>query len=325
MGFAVSGQPSGRRRRIRGLRGATTGAVHMGESLASAAPAVSAGRGAARELIDLHCHSTASDGHLTPAEVVERAAGQGVATLALTDHDTTAGVAEAQSAAHAHGLRLVTGVELSVLWQRRTFHIVGLGMDLGDPVLQSGLGRMQRARQQRGEEIGKRLERAGLQGAFEGARSVAGGAEITRAHYARWMVETGVVRGYEQAFRRYLRRGQVGYVHGDWVAMEEGIDWIRAAGGIAVLAHPLGYSLTGAWLRRVLEAFTAAGGGGIEVCCGTSPAPWQVEKLGGWCRRFGLYASIGSDFHGPGHPSRELGAAPALPTDLPPVVEALRS
>ncbi|ABM60944.1 PHP domain-containing protein [Halorhodospira halophila] len=272
---------------------------------------------------DLHCHSSASDGHLAPAAVVHRAAERGVETLALTDHDTVAGIEEARAAAAPLGLRLVAGLELSVLWQGRTFHVVGLGVDPDEPGLKAGLAQMQRARQLRGEAIGERLERAGLSGAREGARAAAGAADITRAHYARWMVDNGKVRGYEEAFRRYLRRGRVGYVHGDWVAMEEGIEWIRGAGGIAVLAHPLGYDLTGAWIRRVLDAFAAAGGEGMEVSCGTSPEPRQVQQLGGWCRRYRLLASIGSDFHGPGHPSRELGAAPPLPGDLPTVLEAL--
>lgn len=273
---------------------------------------------------DLHCHSAASDGYLAPTEVVARAAGLGLAALALTDHDTVAGVAEAKRAAASHGLRLVPGVELSVLWQRRTLHVVGLGVDPQDPGLQAGLAQMQRARQERGEAIGERLEQAGLSGARAGARAVAGSAEITRAHYARWLVASGQVRGFEEAFKRYLRQGRVGYVPGDWVAMEQGIEWIRGAGGIAVLAHPLGYGLTGAWLRRVLDAFTAAGGGGMEVACGTSPEPRQVQRLGGWCRRYGLLASAGSDFHAPGDlSSRELGAAPALPGDLPRLLDAL--
>lgn len=272
---------------------------------------------------DLHVHSSASDGLLTPAEVVARAAASGLRALALTDHDTVAGLPEAIAAGREHGVAVIPGVELSVLWQRRTFHIVGLGVDPADPTLQAGLERMQQARQARSVAIGERLERAGLSGALEGARAMAGGAEITRAHYARWMVESGQVRGHEEAFQRYLRRGRPGYVHGDWVAMEEGIEWIRRSGGIAVLAHPLGYDLTGAWLRRLLDAFTASGGAAMEVSCGTSPEPHQVRKLGGWCRRYELWASIGSDFHGAGHPSRELGAAPPLPLDLPPVVQAL--
>ncbi|MFP4147514.1 MAG: PHP domain-containing protein [Halorhodospira sp.] len=272
---------------------------------------------------DLHCHSTASDGQLSPAAVVARGAAAGLGTLALTDHDTLAGLAEAQAAAVAQGVTLIPGVELSVLWERRTFHVVGLGIDPHEPGLLAGLERMQHVRQRRGEAIGERLEQAGLHGALAGAQAIAGEAEITRAHYARWMVESGKVRGYEEAFKRYLRRGRVGYVHGDWVDMPTGIEWIRKAGGIAVLAHPLGYDLTGAWLRRVLDAFTAAGGGGMEVACGTAPEPRQVRQLGGWCRRYELLASVGSDFHGPGHPSRELGAAPALPTDLPRIIDAL--
>ncbi len=272
---------------------------------------------------DLHCHSSASDGALAPAELVARAAAQGVEALALTDHDTVAGLAEAHSAAAAHGIRLIPGVELSVRWQRRTFHVVGLGIDPEEPRLQAGLARMQRVRRERGEAIGERLERAGLAGALEGARTVAGAAEITRAHYARWLVESGRVRGYQEAFQRYLGRGRVGYVHGDWVDLEEGVAWLVGAGGVAVLAHPLGYDLTGAWLRRTLEALIAAGGEGMEVSCGSAPQPRQVEQLSGWCRRLRLFASAGSDFHAPGQQSgSELGRIPALPADLTPVWEA---
>ena len=271
---------------------------------------------------DLHCHSTVSDGALTPSAVVQRAAEHGVDVLALTDHDTVGGIAEARSAAAECGVQLIPGLELSVLWERRTFHIVGLGVDPEEPGLLAGLERMQRARHERGIAIGRRLEeRAGLDGALEGARAVAGEARLTRAHFARWLVEQGHVRGYEDAFRRYLRRGRVGYVHGEWVAMAEGIEWIRGAGGIAVLAHPLGYGLTGAWIRRTLDAFTAAGGEGVEVVCGTAAQPRQVEQLGGYCRRFNLLASVGSDFHGPFNPYIELGRLPPLPDDLTPIWE----
>lgn len=272
---------------------------------------------------DLHCHSNISDGQLSPRQVVERASCHGVTTLALTDHDTLDGVASAQQAALEHRIELITGVELSVIWQGRTLHIVGLGVDTADERLLSGLARMQQERQARGEAIGERLEKAGLSGALEGARELAGEAQLTRAHYARWMVDSGCVRGYEEAFKRYLRRGRVGYVHGQWAQLDEGVEWINNAGGIAVLAHPLGYDLTGAWLRRVLDAFTAAGGRAIEVGCGTSPLPRQVEQLGGWCRRFGLLASVGSDFHSPAWGARDLGGAPALPKDLPGVWQAL--
>ncbi len=275
------------------------------------------------ERYDLHTHSTASDGHLSPTELVGRAAASELAALALTDHDTLGGVEEAQRAAATTGITLIPGVELSVLWERRTFHIVGLGVDPAEPRLQAGLAQMQRARQERSVAIGERLERAGFAGALAGARAVAGEAEITRAHYARWMVDRGLVRGHEEAFKHYLRRGQVAYVHGDWAPLEEGIAWIRGAGGIAVLAHPLGYDLTGAWLRRLLDAFTAAGGEAMEVSCGTSPEPHQVRKLGGWCRRYGLLASVGSDFHGDEGAGRGPGTVPPLPLDLPPVWEAL--
>ncbi|BAU58221.1 hypothetical protein HH1059_15140 [Halorhodospira halochloris] len=274
-------------------------------------------------IYDLHCHSNISDGLLAPHEVVARAARRGVTTLALTDHDTIDGVASARQAAQARGIELITGVELSVIWQRRTFHIVGLGVDTAEERLLGGLERMQQARHARGVAIGERLERAGLTGALDGAREVAGAAQLTRAHYARWLVDTGQVRGYEDAFKRYLRRGRVGYVHGDWVELEEGIEWINNAGGIAVLAHPLGYDLTGAWLRRVLDAFTAAGGRGLEVGCGTSPLPRQVAQLGGWCRRYELLASVGSDFHAPGYNARDLGSAPQLPDDLPVIWQEL--
>ncbi|KAB7623711.1 PHP domain-containing protein [Alkalilimnicola sp. S0819] len=273
--------------------------------------------------IDLHCHSTASDGTLAPAELVRRAAGEGVELLALTDHDTMDGVPEAAEQARREGIRLLPAAELSVDFRGRTLHVVGLNMDPDTPVLREGLARLQALRAARGEAIGRRLEqRCGLEGATEAARAVAGEAALTRSHYARALVAAGHVPDAEQAFKRYLKRGRPAYVRAQWVPMAQALDWIREAGGLPVLAHPLGYGFTGAWLRRVLEAFVEAGGVGLEVVAGRRTQPRMIEQLAGYCHKYSLMGSVGSDFHHPGNPFVELGRLPPLPAGIRPVWEA---
>lgn len=269
--------------------------------------------------VDLHSHSTASDGALSPAELVRRAAAQGVGLLALTDHDTVAGLDEAGAEADRQGLRLVPGVELSVAWQRKSLHVVALGVDPAHPALRHGLARLQEIRAERARRIGARLAKHGVAGAWEGASALAGAGQLTRSHYARYLVEAGYCRDAEAAFKRFLARGRPGYVAVEWVAMEEALAWIRAAGGLAVLAHPLAYRLTGAWLRRVLEAFREAGGTALEVVAGQRTQPQAVQQLAGYAHKYRLLASIGSDFHSPANPHVELGRLPPLPQGLEPV------
>ncbi|ABI56041.1 PHP domain-containing protein [Alkalilimnicola ehrlichii MLHE-1] len=269
--------------------------------------------------IDLHSHSTASDGRLTPTELVTRARAKGVATLALTDHDTTAGVAEAQAAAEEQGLRLIPGVEISTTWARRDFHIVGLGVAAQHPGLQTLLAEIDAIRRERALTIGRKLARHGMPGAWEGASARAGAATITRSHYAGWLVAEGHVNTPNEAFHKWLRKGRPAGVSVRWPGMERAVACIREAGGVAVLAHPLAYGLTGAWMRRVLTAFRDAGGEAMEVACGTRPRPVDVARLAEWARRYALLASQGSDFHHPDNPWVDLGRLPRLPADLTPV------
>lgn len=267
--------------------------------------------------VDLHCHSTASDGTLPPAGVVARAAAQEVELLALTDHDTTDGLEAAYTASREHGIHLLPGIEISVTWRDKLLHIVGLGIDPEHPPLQKGLLQLRDLREGRAEEIGRRLARAGIPGALDGARRHAGDGMVTRTHFARYLLEAGVVTEMQEVFDRYLARGKPGYYRVDWAALDAAIGWITGSGGIAVVAHPLRYRLTTSWLNRVLEAFRAAGGCGVEVVCGRHSRD-DIERAAGFARRHGLEASAGSDFHEPG-PWIELGRLGRLPDGLMPV------
>jgi len=266
---------------------------------------------------DLHCHSTASDGTLPPSEVVRRAAGQGVDLLALTDHDTTAGLDEAQRQAQASGLRLIPGIELSTTWQGRLLHIVGLAIDPDAPALKKGIARLQAMREQRADDMDRSLVKAGIEGAGNAVRELAGDGMITRTHFARFLIDRGIEKDMKDVFRRFLVRGKPGYVKVDWVDMSEAIDWIQTAGGVAVVAHPLRYKLTAAWLNRVLEAFRELGGAGLEVVCGNH-TPDDIARAAHFARKHDLLASAGSDFHEPGR-WVELGRLRPMPEDLTPV------
>lgn len=270
------------------------------------------------ELHDLHTHSTASDGTLAPAELVRRAAAAGVEVLALTDHDTLDGVPEAEVAAEAAGIELVPGVEISVSWQGHTIHVLGLGVDPGTPVLRQGLAELLAFRDWRAEEIGRRLGRAGIDGAFEAARARAQGRIVSRTHFAHFLVEAGHARDLRQVFKRYLVQGRPGHVPGRWAELETAVGWIREAGGVAVIAHPARYRLTATRLRRLIGEFRECGGEGLEVVSG-SHSPAEVTHMAAVARREGLLASCGSDYHGPEHPWVELGRLASLPEDCTPV------
>lgn len=267
---------------------------------------------------DLHSHSTASDGTLSPAALMAYAAARDVHTLALTDHDTTEGLAEAQRAALAQGLRLVPGVEVSVTWERQTIHMVGLHVDTADPGLQDGLARLQAFRSWRGEEIARRLEKHGVTGALDGAQAHAGRPVVGRTHFARFLVDEGHAASLRDVFKRFLVKGRPGYVSGDWATLEEAVGWIRGAGGQAVIAHPARYRLTATRLRRLLGEFRELGGEGLEVVSG-SHSENDVRHMGVVAERAGLLASRGSDFHGPENPYVELGRLRRLPEACRPV------
>ena len=265
-----------------------------------------------RSRVDLHMHSTFSDGSLSVPELVARVADAGVEVMALTDHDNTAGVEMAAREAKRRGLRLISGVEISSVWEEQGIHIVGLAMDIAHPALQGGLERIVRLRDERALEIARRLHGQGLAGAWEGARAIAGSPLVGRAHFAQWLVQAGHCQDTQEAFQRYLGRGKPAYVPSDWIPMVEAVGWIRSAGGEAVLAHPGRYKLSGARLTRLLEDFRAAGGVGLEICSGSQAAA-DREHLGRLALRLGMAGSVGSDFHGPHLGHAEIGQLLPLP------------
>lgn len=275
-------------------------------------------------MIDLHLHSRASDGALTPAELVSLAASRGVKMLALTDHDCTDGLAEASHAAADNDIRFIPGVEISVSLQNQTLHIVGLDIDADNAALQQGLTRLQGLREVRAQEIGRRLAKRGIEDAYAGARELAGDAEITRTHFAQHLQASGHVRTFQEAFKRFLQRGKPGYAPVTWSSLEECIGWIHAAGGHAVLAHPLRYGLTRPRLLRALAAFKQAGGDGLEVVCGRSNRD-ELMSAAHLASRYELAGSVGSDFHTPGNPYLQPGGLAELPEQIEPIWNRFRS
>lgn len=267
---------------------------------------------------DLHSHSIASDGTLSPDELVRKAHGQGVRVLALTDHDTTAGLEQAQQAAVATGLTLVPGVEVSVTWERRTVHIVGLHVDPADATLQAGLAGLREFRKWRAEEIGRRLAKAGVPDALAGASRHAKGSIIGRTHFAHYLVEIGRAASVRDVFKRFLVQDKPGHVAGKWASLEEAVRWIRSAGGQAVIAHPARYRLTATKLRKLMDEFMACGGEGMEVVTGSHSRD-ECAAMAAHVRRQGLWASCGSDYHGPENPWIDLGKLPPLPADCRPI------
>jgi predicted metal-dependent phosphoesterase TrpH len=267
---------------------------------------------------DFHLHSTASDGTLTPADLTAAAARAGIRTLALTDHDTTEGLAEAATAAAGLGLRLVPGVEISVTWNGMTIHVVGLGFDPADAALQQGLAGLRAFREWRAEEIGRRLAKDGIADTYERARALSNGRLISRTHFARVLVERNLAESVRDVFRRYLVRGRPGHVPGQWASLEDAVGWITGAGGRAVIAHPARYPLNRGQLRRLGQAFRDAGGVGFEVVSG-SHSPDDNRLMAIHAQGLGLLASLGSDYHGPGQSYLELGRLPALPAGCTPL------
>ena len=268
---------------------------------------------------DLHCHSTVSDGTLTPSGVVARAALRGVDVLALTDHDEIGGLDEAREAAARAGIGFIDGVELSVSWRDLTLHIVGLGVDPRSPALLEGMHRIRSGRIGRARQMGEALEKAGIPGAFEGAvRYAANEQLLSRTHFARFLVESGHVRDVQEVFKRFLTPGKPGYVEHVWASLADAIGWIQGAGGQAVLAHPGRYKTDRAGMQALLSEFKAIGGEAIEVLT-SSHTPAQYDEYAALALRFGFMASVGSDYHGPGESWMDFGELPPLPPGLTPV------
>jgi len=268
---------------------------------------------------DLHCHSVVSDGTLAPVAVVERAHRNGVEILALTDHDEVAGLADAQARADTLGLSFVPGVEVSVTWASETIHVVGLRIDPRNQGLRDGLDRTRTGRDGRARDIAEQLAAVGIPDAYEGALRFAGNPElISRSHFARYIVETGTCEDVAEVFQRFLVQGQPGYVPHRWARLADAVGWIRKAGGVAVMAHPGRYRLSDLARDQLIAEFRDAGGTAIEVVSG-SHTPSQYTEYARTAQRFGLDASRGSDFHGPGESRHDLGSLPPLPAELRPV------
>lgn len=272
--------------------------------------------------IDLHCHSTASDGALAPAALVARAFEKGVRVLALTDHDTLEGLEEARAAALALNMTLVNGIELSCTWGGATIHVLGYGFDTQAPALLEAISKLHEGRWLRAEEISRKLALKGMPGALEGARAIQqglgdSGNAPARPHFADYLVEAGYVKDRAEAFRKWLGAGKLGDVKQHWPTLEETVGTLRAAGAWVSLAHPSHYDFTRSKRRRLIGDYIQAGGHAIEVVNGYQPAD-QVGSLAILAREFGLLVSAGSDFHGPGGWS-EIGEYRPIPEDLPPL------
>ncbi|MDO9139296.1 MAG: PHP domain-containing protein [Methylobacter sp.] len=272
------------------------------------------------ENYDLHCHSTASDGALSPTALLQRAHEQGVTALALTDHDTVAGLDEARLAATAAGIRLIPGIELSTSWQNKCLHIVGLGIDPDYPPLREATQNLQIMRMERAEKIADKLEKKRIPGALEAVKKAAGEGMITRSHFADFLLSQFHVSTQQEAFDRYLGAGKSAFVATTWSDMALAVNWITKSGGVAVLAHPLRYKLTASWMKRLLAAFKEAGGLGIEVVTGRYNSD-EIKTLAAYASRFELAGSVGSDFHNPSNQWIELGRLAPLPENIKPVWE----
>jgi len=272
---------------------------------------------------DLHCHSVVSDGTLTPEALAARAAANGVELWSLTDHDEVGGQHRAAAAARLHGLRYLTGTEISVTFADETVHIVGLGFDPDDPLLIAGLAATRGGRAARAREIADSLARAGIPGAYEGALRYAGNPDlISRTHFARFLVEAGVCTDTHEVFRRFLTEGKPGFVPHRWARLGDAVRWIAEAGGVAVIAHPARYRFSASGEYALFLEFKAHGGAAVEVTTG-SHSPDEREKYAAMALEFGLAASRGSDFHSPDESHCDLGALPLLPGGLTPVWELL--
>lgn len=272
---------------------------------------------------DLHCHSVVSDGTLSPEELAARAKANGVELWALTDHDEIGGQRRAAAAARAQGMAYLTGVEISVTFADTTVHIVGLGFDPDNTRLAEGLAATRGGRGERAKDMAEQLAQVGIKDAYEGALKFVGNpALISRTHFARFLVETGVCKETSEVFRKYLTEGKPGYVPHRWATLGNAVRWITEAGGIAVIAHPARYKFSANEEFALFSEFKAHGGRGVEVVTG-SHSPAEYVTYAAMAKEFELAASRGSDFHSPDESHTDLGTLPLLPGALTPVWELL--
>lgn len=272
---------------------------------------------------DLHCHSVVSDGTLTPEALAVRARGKGVDLWALTDHDEIGGLHRARAAAQAQGMAFLTGVEISVTFASETVHIVGLGFDADDPRMADGLNATRGGRGNRAMEMAEQLARVGIADAYDGALKYVGNpALISRTHFARFLVETGVCKDTSEVFRKYLIEGKPGFVPHRWATLGDAVRWITQGGGVAVIAHPARYRLSANEEFALFSEFKEHGGQAVEVVTGSHSVP-EYATYAAMAQDFGLAASRGSDFHSPDESHTDLGDLPALPSSVTPVWELL--
>ena len=272
---------------------------------------------------DLHCHSVISDGTLTPEALAARAHANGVELWSLTDHDEIGGQARAASAAKALGMGYLSGTEISVSFAGRTVHIVGLGFDIHNPDMQNGLKSTRGGRHERAKDMAAGLAKVGIHGSFEGALTYAGNPDlISRTHFARYLVETGVCKDTHEVFRRFLTEGKPGFVPHRWASLGDAVRWIREGQGVAVIAHPARYGFTPTEEFALFTEFKHHGGQAVEVVTGSHSAQ-EAITYADMAREFNLAASRGSDFHSPEESHTDLGSLPWLPGDLTPVWELL--
>lgn len=270
--------------------------------------------------IDLHCHSTISDGLLSPQDLVAYAAKSGIKVLALTDHDDVSGLTVARQAALQHDIQFVNGVEISATWKKRTLHIVGLKIDADNPALKTALDKVRIGRDERAQEMAAGLAKIGIDGAYEGARAIAGQSILTRSHFAQFLVQNGHAKDVKSVFKKFLVKGKPGFVDHQWMSLKEAVELIKGSGGTAVIAHPGRYDLGAINMLLLMHEFRSYGGVAIEVVTG-SHAPPQYQQFAKIAHKFSLKCSIGSDYHGPNLSYMAMGCVPDLPAGCVPVWE----
>ena len=268
--------------------------------------------------IDLHCHSTISDGILSPQDLVAHAAKSGVKVLALTDHDDVSGLQAAREAALQHDVHFINGVEISASWKKCTLHIVGLKIDAENTALKTALDKVRIGRDERAQEMAAGLAKAGIEGAYEGANAIAKQSILTRSHFAQFLVQSGHVKDVKTVFKKFLVKGKPGFVDHQWMGLEAAVGLINDCGGSAVIAHPGRYDLGTINMLLLMHEFRSYGGVAIEVVTGSHTPP-QYQQFAKIAHQFSLKSSIGSDYHGPGLSYMAMGCVPELPAGCVPV------
>lgn len=269
--------------------------------------------------VDFHSHTKYSDGGLTPQELIDRAVNFQLDVLAITDHDTVNALSVAQAHIHANDLpiTLVKGIEISCAWQSFEIHIVGLNITPENDTLKSLIIKQKSIRETRALKMSEKLAKCGFSDVYEPAKALANQGTITRAHFAKVLLQQGHVSTMQAAFDKYIGRGQRAYVKPQWCEVSEAVAAIHAAGGVAVIAHPVRYDLSTKWLRRLVLDFKAAGGDGLEIVLPQMSSE-QRKLMLSFCLEYNLFASAGSDFHYPSKWS-DLGRNLTLPEEVDPI------